>query len=503
MKKGIIFDFDYTLGDATEGIVLSVNYALEQLGYRAKKIEEIKKTIGLSLKETYMALTGQADSDAAEQFSAFFREKADEVMVAHTALYEGTVDALRKLKENGFWIGIVTTKFHYRIDQILEKFHVTDLVDFIVGAEDVQEEKPNPEGLLLMLKQMHLEKEQALYVGDSFVDAQTAERGGVDFVGVLTGTTTRQDFEKYAPVFIGENIGEIYSYLMGYRSPLLAKGDKVAFVCCSNGQSRRNEEIIKQLETVLQQAGLTVVCSPYLYEKENDFVFSGTGKERAESLMQFYQDDAIRAIFDLSGGDLANEILPYLDYEIIAHSAKMFWGYSDLTTIINAIYAKTGKVSVLYQIKNLVSRDGKEQLENWSRTVLHVEDDLFAFPYRMIQGKSIQGIVVGGNIRCLLKLAGTEYWPDMNGKVLLLEALHGAVPQMVTYLNQLAQIGVFEQINGILLGTFTQMEEENIQPGIIELVKRCAGAEIPIAKTEEIGHGTNSRAIMIGKEISL
>ena len=222
------------------------------------------------------------------------------------------------------------------------------------------------------------------------------------------------------------------------KSPLLAEGDQVALVCCSNGQNRRNERIIKQLEIVLQQAGLTAVCSPYLYEK--DSVFSGTGKERAESLMQFYQDDAIRAIFDLSGGDLANEILPYLDYEIIARSGKMFWGYSDLTTIINAVYAKTGKSSVLYQIKHLVSRDGKEQYGNWLSTVLHGEDALFDFRYRMVQGESMQGIVVGGNIRCLLKLAGTGYWPDMTEKVLLLESLHGTVPQMVTYLNQLVKI---------------------------------------------------------------
>lgn len=283
------------------------------------------------------------------------------------------------------------------------------------------------------------------------------------------------------------------------RRPLLETGNKVALVCCSNGQSRRNEGNIRQLENVLQQAGLTVVYSPYLYEK--DSVFSGTGRERAESLMQFYQDDSIRAIFDLSGGDLANEILSYLDYEIIAHSDTMFWGYSDLTTVINAIYARTGKTSVLYQIRNLVSRDGIEQLENWSRSVLQGEDTLFDFRYQMVQGASMQGIVVGGNIRCLLKLAGTPFLPDMAGKILLLEALHGTVPQMVTYLNQLAQMGVFEQINGILLGTFTQMEKENIKPGVTELLQRYAGTRIPIAKTEEIGHGTDSRAIMIGREI--
>lgn len=114
----------------------------------------------------------------------------------------------------------------------------------------------------------------------------------------------------------------------------------------------------------------------------------------------------------------------------------------------------------------------------------------------------MQGIVVGGNIRCLLKLAGTPYWPDMNGKILLLESLGGLVPQMTAYLNQLKQIGVFEQINGILLGTFTKMEEEKAYPSMPELVKRYAGKELPIAKTNEIGHSANAKAIVIGKEMN-
>ena len=113
----------------------------------------------------------------------------------------------------------------------------------------------------------------------------------------------------------------------------------------------------------------------------------------------------------------------------------------------------------------------------------------------------MKGILVGGNIRCLLKLAGTEYWPDMHGKILLLESLGGLVPQMTTYLNQLKQIGVFDQINGILLGTFTKMEEEKAVPSMVELVKRYAGIELPIARTDEIGHRTNAKGIVIGQEM--
>ena len=118
-------------------------------------------------------------------------------------------------------------------------------------------------------------------------------------------------------------------------------GDKVAIVCCSNGISRTNKEQIENLKNILNKIGLLPVSSPYLYEK--DGLFSGLGKERAEALMDFYRNEEIKAIYDISGGDIANEILPYLDFDIIAKQEKMFWGYSDLTTIINAIYARTGK----------------------------------------------------------------------------------------------------------------------------------------------------------------
>lgn len=211
MKKAIIFDFDYTLGDSTNGIALSVNYALEQLGYAHKNVDDIKKTIGLSLKETYFVLTVNDNPAEAEQFAKLFKEKADEVMVENTELYEGVIELLQQLRAKGYKTAIVTTKFHYRIEQILSKFEANDLVDLIVGAEDVKVEKPNPEGLLWAIEHLKLEKEEVLYVGDSLVDARTAENAGVDFVAVLTGTTTVEEFEKHSHVFIGENISDIYN----------------------------------------------------------------------------------------------------------------------------------------------------------------------------------------------------------------------------------------------------------------------------------------------------
>ena len=277
---------------------------------------------------------------------------------------------------------------------------------------------------------------------------------------------------------------------------MLNFGDKVGIVCCSNGQKKNYKEKIDYLEQTLKDIGLHPVFSDYIYEKED--IFSGTARERAEALMRFYRDDEIKAIFDISGGDVANGVLLYLDYDVIANSSKMFWGYSDLTTVINAIYAKTGRTSVLYQIRNLMYHHKEQQMANFQNTVLQNGSDLFQLNYKFIQQNSMQGIVVGGNIRCFLKLAGTEYMPDLEGKILLLESYGGTVAKIETYLSQLQQMGAFEKIAGILLGTFTEMEQENCLPTVETLVKRIVGEDLPIAVTREIGHGTDSKAIVIG-----
>lgn len=281
----------------------------------------------------------------------------------------------------------------------------------------------------------------------------------------------------------------------------MKKGDKVGIVCCSNGQAVSYREKIDCLRNVLRGIGLVPVFSDYIYERQS--VFSGTAQERAGSLMCFYEEDAIKAVFDISGGDIANELLPFLDFDVIARSEKLFWGYSDLTTVMNAIYAKTGRASVLYQVRNLIYADSERQISNFTSTVLNGQGDLFSFDYTFVQGGYMEGIVAGGNIRCFLKLAGTPYFPDINEKILLLEGYHGMVPQMVTYLNQLKQMGVFDRINGILLGTFTEMESKGLVPSMADLVKQYAGTKLPIAVTGQIGHGVDSKAIMIGRFLSL
>lgn len=210
MYKAVVFDFDYTLGDTTGGIVQSVNYALENLGYAPKSVPEIKRTVGMSLKETFAALAGCRDEGLSESFVTLFREKADEVMTDSAALYERVPEILRELHKT-HRLGIVTTKFHYRVEAILRKFSVEELVDVIIGGEDVKAEKPSPEGLLAAISRLGVQKRDTLYVGDSLVDARTAMNAGADFAAVLTGTTV--DFSQYDSVFVGENISAVFNFV--------------------------------------------------------------------------------------------------------------------------------------------------------------------------------------------------------------------------------------------------------------------------------------------------
>ena len=113
----------------------------------------------------------------------------------------------------------------------------------------------------------------------------------------------------------------------------------------------------------------------------------------------------------------------------------------------------------------------------------------------------MQGIVVGGNIRCFLKLAGTEYMPDLEGKILLLESQSGSVSRIESFLCQLQQIGAFEKVAGVLLGTFTQLEQETGAQTAGRLVKKIAGKSLPVAVTADIGHGTDAKAVVIGEEM--
>ncbi|HHL2035402.1 LD-carboxypeptidase [Clostridium perfringens] len=279
----------------------------------------------------------------------------------------------------------------------------------------------------------------------------------------------------------------------------LNKGNKIGIISCSNGLSIKNKNIIDELKLNLKSLYIDMVEGDTLYAKEYN-LFSGTGEEKARALEKLFLDKDIKMIFDISGGDLANEVLDFLDFNLIKENPKPFFGYSDLTVLLNAIYSQCDITTYNYQLRNLIGKFKEEQMQNFKASFIEGKEDIFNLDYKWINGSHLEGIVVGGNIRCLLKLAGTKYMPNFKDKILFLESFSGNSAKMVTYITQYKNLGVFNEVKGIILGEFTEMERENLKPDIVEILKRVIGEiNIPILKTRDLGHGADAKCIPIGK----
>ena len=280
---------------------------------------------------------------------------------------------------------------------------------------------------------------------------------------------------------------------------MLNNNDKIALVVCSNGKNIEDKGRLEKLESILVEMGLVPIFTKYIYKDK--FGRGAKAQVRAKELMSFYENKEIKAIFDISGGDIANEVLDYLDFDVIKRNYKPFFGYSDLTTILNVLVSQTNEVNYLYQILNII--EDEEIRTNFKNTFIKNEQLLFDVKWKFLQGNSVEGEVIGGNIRCFLKLVGTKYFPKVDNKVLFIEGLGTSVEGLITHLSQLKQMNVFCNISGLLVGTFTKIEKEISVEELFELVKEYIPEHLPVVKTSEIGHAKDSKALKIGGMINI
>ncbi len=204
-----LFDFDYTLADSSKGIVMCFRHVLNKHGYNGINDDDIKRTIGKTLVDSFSVLTGVKEIDVLNAYRVEYEEKAALCMTDNTALFPETIDVLNELKRRGVKIGIISTKYSYRIEEFVNQQFATGFFDIIIGGENVTNPKPSPEGLLFAIDKLKGNKYNTLYLGDSIIDAQTAEAACIDFLGVLHGTTSRNELSVYPHVKIAEDLNAI------------------------------------------------------------------------------------------------------------------------------------------------------------------------------------------------------------------------------------------------------------------------------------------------------
>lgn len=207
--QSVIFDFDYTLADSSEGVIECANYALGQMELPTATDDAIRRTIGLSLPHTLAALVGEEHADLGEEFMRLFLGRASEIMPEASLVYEFVPSLLDTISSRDIKVGIVSSGRRRRISAALRRYGLDRRFGVIVGGEDVKELKPNPTGLLRAIELLSTPKEHCLYVGDSVTDAETARRAGVRFVAVLSGVTECEALAEYEPVMVLGSAAEL------------------------------------------------------------------------------------------------------------------------------------------------------------------------------------------------------------------------------------------------------------------------------------------------------
>ena len=197
--RSVIFDFDYTLADSSPGVIECVNYALQKMGFPPCGPDAIRAMIGISLVETYRRLSGDQSGGRFADFEQHFVERGDQVMLQGITLLDSVRPVLEALLAGGISLGIVSTKYRRRIEAVLEREGLDDAFAVVIGGEDVTAHKPDSSGLTAAVARLGRAPGEVLYVGDSQVDAETAESAGVRFVAVLSGVTPREAFAAFKP----------------------------------------------------------------------------------------------------------------------------------------------------------------------------------------------------------------------------------------------------------------------------------------------------------------
>ena len=152
MLEGVCFDLDGTLIDSTDAIVDSFRHAFNTLGENVPTRERIIETISVPLEEQFRLLAANDPDHAADVYRAHYNREAP----AKTTLLPGAAAALSRLKASGMKLGIATSKRRSSAEPILEHLGVLAFFDVFVGPEDVENPKPHPESLLLVMDQLEV-----------------------------------------------------------------------------------------------------------------------------------------------------------------------------------------------------------------------------------------------------------------------------------------------------------------------------------------------------------
>lgn len=307
---------------------------------------------------------------------------------------------------------------------------------------------------------------------------------------------------------------------------LLKAGDEVRIVAPSTGIKIIGADSRETAAARFAEMGLKVSFGANTTDENFDMLGTSPVEQRAADINAAFADPNVKAVFTIIGGFNSNQLLPFLDYELISRNPKIFCGFSDITALVNGIYAKTGLVCFLgphyssfgmkhgfdytwAAMRQMLLEKGQMQVEpsaEWSDDLWFIDQEKREFVkndgWWQIHGGEAEGTLIGGNISTLPLLLGSEYWPGFKQDTILLveDCFHSAgdAKDFLRSLQALAYQPDFQNVKAVLIGRFQKASAvtRELLEYIIASIPQLK--EIPVVANLDFGHTTPNLCLPIG-----
>ena len=303
----------------------------------------------------------------------------------------------------------------------------------------------------------------------------------------------------------------------------LKKGDHIRVVSPSSSiQSIGGFDANVRAKEKLEELGFNVSFSSNYFE--HDLFDSASIASRVEDLHEAFVDPSVDAVLATIGGFNCNELLPYLNYDLIAQNPKIICGYSDTTALLNAIYAKTGMQTYMGpSYSSFKMKEGQEyQSQSWLKTVTQDDYDLvpskewssdpwydptkprhfMPTEWKVYNAGSASGTIIGGNLSTFGLLRGTPYAPQEENYILFLEeAEEDDYIEFARHLAALLQ--AYPNPQAVIIGRFPKECEMTEEILLAILDKHPLLKNIPVLYDVDFAHTQPLFTITIGAQATL
>ena len=284
------------------------------------------------------------------------------------------------------------------------------------------------------------------------------------------------------------------------KPKMLQKGDTIGFIAPSYKPKR---DPIERSAENLRKLGYKVKFSKNLFSTANDY--AGSIEERAEDFNAMIADPEVKMVF-FGGGEVGNEILPFIDYENIKKNPKILCSYSDSTTVLNAVNKQTGLVTFYGSSPRFFENEPIEYtLTNFEKRLCSTALDYVKnSEWRVLTPGKAEGKLIGGyliNFACLL---GLEWYKDLPDEDIILfiedhEKFSNAA-MISKWFTMLEHKGVFKRAKALIFGHYSLEEKPVIDDILTRIGKRY---NIPVIRNEDFGHGANGAILPISVKARL